>query len=97
MSILDGQARSADVVALEPSRCLVLTSWGFKGMVSSHPTMALELLQESVRRLSTNADTFGMSGALRRLSSSALSFLTKLQFSVAVDSTGSDSFGRLVA
>ena len=57
MSILDGQPRSADVVALEPSRCLVLTSWRFHGIVSSHPTMALKLLQESVRRLSMNAET----------------------------------------
>jgi CRP/FNR family cyclic AMP-dependent transcriptional regulator len=55
MSILDGQPRSADVVALEPSRCLALTSWSFKSIVSDHPKMALKLLQESVRRLQMNA------------------------------------------
>jgi CRP/FNR family cyclic AMP-dependent transcriptional regulator len=55
MSILDGQPRSADVVALEPSRCLALTAWSFKSIVSNHPTMALKLLQESVRRLQMNA------------------------------------------
>ena len=59
MSILDGQPRSADVVALEPSRCLALTSWSFKSIVSSHPKMALKLLQESVRRLRTNTQTLG--------------------------------------
>jgi len=59
MSILDGQPRSADVVALEPSRCLALTSWSFKSIVSSHPKMALKLLQESVRRLSMNAQILG--------------------------------------
>jgi CRP-like cAMP-binding protein len=54
MSLLDGQPRSADVVALEPLRCLALTSWSFKSMVSEHPNMALKLLQESVRRLRVN-------------------------------------------
>ena len=55
MTILDGQPRSADVVALEPSRCLALSSWSFKSIVSQHPKMALKLLQESVRRLQMNA------------------------------------------
>ncbi len=56
MSILDGKPRSADVVALEPSRCLALSAWSFKSIVSSHPKMALKLLQESVRRLQMNAE-----------------------------------------
>jgi CRP/FNR family cyclic AMP-dependent transcriptional regulator len=59
MSILDGQPRSADVVALEPSRCLALSSWSFKSIVSNHPKMALKLLQESVRRMSMNKQTIG--------------------------------------
>jgi CRP-like cAMP-binding protein len=59
MSVLDGQPRSADVVALEPSRCLALTSWSFKSIVSEHPKMALKLLQESVRRLRMNTQTPG--------------------------------------
>jgi len=59
MSVLDGQPRSADVVALEPSRCLALTSWNFKSIVSEHPKMALKLLQESVRRLRMNTQTPG--------------------------------------
>ena len=54
MSILDGQPRTADVVALQPSRCLALTAWSFKSIVSNHPGMALKLLQESVRRLQMN-------------------------------------------
>jgi len=57
MSVLDGQPRSADVVALEPSRCLALTSWSFKSIVSEHPKMALKLLQESVRRLRMTTQT----------------------------------------
>jgi len=59
MSILDGQPRSADVVALEPSRCFALASWSFKSIVSNHPKMALKLLQESVRRLQMNAQVLG--------------------------------------
>jgi CRP/FNR family cyclic AMP-dependent transcriptional regulator len=54
MSLLDGQPRSADVVALEPLRCLALTPWSFKSVVSEHPKVALKLLQESVRRLRAN-------------------------------------------
>jgi CRP-like cAMP-binding protein len=57
MSILDKEPRTADVVALEPSRCLALTAWTFESIVSSHPKMALKLLQESVRRLSMNVRT----------------------------------------
>ena len=59
MSILDGQARSADVVALEPVRCLALTSWSFKSIVSEHPKMALKLPQESVRRVRMSTQTPG--------------------------------------
>src|SRR5512136_1816956 len=35
MSILDNQPRSADVVALEPLRCVALTSGSFKSIVSN--------------------------------------------------------------
>jgi CRP-like cAMP-binding protein len=54
MALLDGQPRSADVVALEPSRCLALSSWSFKSILSAHPKMAVKLLQESARRSRTN-------------------------------------------
>ena len=55
MSLLDGRPRSADVVALEPSRCLALSSWNFNGIISDHPKIALKMLQESARRSRTNA------------------------------------------
>ena len=61
MALLDGQPRNADVVALEPSRCLVLSAWAFKGIVSSRPKIALALLQESVRRLNMNVQTLASS------------------------------------
>ena len=55
MSLLDGQPRIADVVALEPSRCLALSSWNFNSIVSDYPKIALKMLQESVRRSRVNA------------------------------------------
>jgi CRP/FNR family transcriptional regulator, cyclic AMP receptor protein len=51
MSVVDNQPRSADVVAIESSRCLVLTAWSFNALISEHPKIALKLLQEFVRRL----------------------------------------------
>jgi len=57
MAILDKQPRTADVVTLEPSRCFGLTAWRFESIISTHPKMALKLLQESVRRLNMNVQT----------------------------------------
>ncbi len=51
MSVVDNQPRSADVVALEPSRCLILSAWSFNALISDNPRMALKMLQECVRRL----------------------------------------------
>jgi len=51
MSLLDSQPRSADVVAMEPSRCLILSDWSFKGLISSNPRIAVKIIQELARRL----------------------------------------------
>ncbi|MGP8070377.1 MAG: cyclic nucleotide-binding domain-containing protein [Candidatus Bathyarchaeia archaeon] len=51
MSVVDTQPRSADVVAVEPSRVLFLSSWSFKSLVSERPRIAVKMLQEFVRRL----------------------------------------------
>jgi CRP/FNR family cyclic AMP-dependent transcriptional regulator len=51
MSVVDTQPRSADVVAVEPSRVLVLSAWSFKSLVSERPRIAVKMLQEFVRRL----------------------------------------------
>jgi len=51
MSVVDTQPRSADVVAVEPSRVLVLSAWAFKSLVSDRPRIAVKMLQEFVRRL----------------------------------------------
>lgn len=51
MAILDNQPRSADVVAAEPSRCLIVSEWSFKALISDNPRIALNMLQEFARRL----------------------------------------------
>ncbi|HKT21934.1 MAG TPA: cyclic nucleotide-binding domain-containing protein [Nitrososphaerales archaeon] len=51
MSVIDGQPRSADVVAVANTRCWVLPSWTFAGLVKAHPEVALPMLKELVRRL----------------------------------------------
>lgn len=51
MSLFDNQPRSADVIAEEPTRCLVVLRWNFWSMVEKNGRMARELLQEMARRL----------------------------------------------
>ena len=51
MSIIDNQPRSADVVAIENSRVLILSAWSFKTLISDNPKIALKMMQEFVRRL----------------------------------------------
>ncbi len=50
MSVLDGANRTADVVALEETHSLVLSSWDFKSFMESHPEVALEILPVVVQR-----------------------------------------------
>ncbi len=51
MSILDGQPRSADVVAIDDADCLVLDRQAFESLVRAHPELALGVLKEVVGRL----------------------------------------------
>lgn len=51
MAVLDGQPRSADVVAATPTRCLVLASWDIKALIKTHPELAQEIIAELARRL----------------------------------------------
>lgn len=64
MAILDGAARSADVVALEDSKCLVIVSWDFTSLMKNHPEIALEILPMVVRRFrETNAKLLSLAQA----------------------------------
>jgi CRP/FNR family transcriptional regulator, cyclic AMP receptor protein len=51
MSLFDSQPRSADVVALHPSKLAVLSKWEFWGFAESEPTVLRSILEEMTRRL----------------------------------------------
>jgi CRP/FNR family cyclic AMP-dependent transcriptional regulator len=51
LALLDDQPRSADVVAAEATKCLVLLRWNFWALVSKNNKMARELLREMARRM----------------------------------------------
>jgi CRP-like cAMP-binding protein len=51
MALLDEAPRSADVVALSQTKCLMLTRWDLKALISSHPDIAIKMMMELARRL----------------------------------------------
>lgn len=51
MSLLDQAPRSATIRALEPTSCLMLSSWDFKAVLEKHPSIAVKLLEVLSRRL----------------------------------------------
>lgn len=53
MALFEEQRRTADVVAVSPSRCLVLSRHEFWGKMASEPEVLRLLMAELVRRLRT--------------------------------------------
>jgi len=51
MSLIDDQPRSADVIAVAPTRCWALSYWAFNSTVKANPEVALVMLKELVKRL----------------------------------------------
>lgn len=51
MALLDEFPRSATVRAIEPTTCLGIQRWHFRGILESHPRIALALLPVLTRRL----------------------------------------------
>lgn len=51
MALLDEFPRSATVRAIEPTTCLGITRWHFRGILESHPAIALKLLPILTKRL----------------------------------------------
>ena len=51
MSLIDEQPRSADVVAVAPTKCWALSSWSFASVVKANPEIPMMMLKEMVRRL----------------------------------------------
>ncbi|MGA8663482.1 MAG: cyclic nucleotide-binding domain-containing protein [Thermoplasmata archaeon] len=51
LALFDNRARSADVVATEPTSVVVLSRWEFWGFASEKPEILRIILQEMARRL----------------------------------------------
>ncbi len=51
MSVIDGLPRVAQVVTVEPTRCLALATWEFERLVLDHPTIGLAILRGLSARL----------------------------------------------
>jgi CRP/FNR family transcriptional regulator, cyclic AMP receptor protein len=54
MALLNNQPRIADVVAVAPTKCLVLSAWSFSALVKDDPAIALALMKVMAKRLSDN-------------------------------------------
>lgn len=55
-AVIDGAKRTADVVALERTVCLALTSWEFNAFMKEHPEIAVELLPAVAKRFRETQD-----------------------------------------
>jgi CRP-like cAMP-binding protein len=51
MALFANQPRSADVVAVEPTRCLILARWEFWGFAMNQPKVLRTIIEEIARRL----------------------------------------------
>jgi len=51
LALLRDAPRSATVVARAPTTCLQLTQWDFKGILDSHPAIAVKLLGTVAERV----------------------------------------------
>jgi CRP-like cAMP-binding protein len=51
ISLIDGEPRSATVVATSPIRALTLARWNFHPLLEEHPAIARKLLLEMCRRV----------------------------------------------
>lgn len=59
MSLLDSAPRSATIRALDPTQCLMLSSWDFKALLERHPSIAIKLLEVLSRRLRVADERLG--------------------------------------
>lgn len=51
ISLIDGQPRTATIVATSPMRTLSLSSWNFRPLLKEHPSIAEAVLLQLCRRL----------------------------------------------
>jgi CRP-like cAMP-binding protein len=55
-SVLDGAKRTASVIAVEKTECIVLASWDFTSIMKTHPEIALDILPVVVKRFRETND-----------------------------------------
>lgn len=63
LAAIDGKARSASVIAMEPMRAAILSAEAFRGLMTSHPTLSWALLVH-------------LSGLIRRMTERVFEFST---------------------
>jgi len=51
LAVIDGAQRTADVIALAETTCIVVSQWAMRSLISSHSEIALSIMEELVRRL----------------------------------------------
>jgi CRP/FNR family transcriptional regulator, cyclic AMP receptor protein len=51
MGLIERGPRTADVVAIEPTRCLAMTAWNWQAYLQTEPSVALEVMKVLARRL----------------------------------------------
>ncbi len=51
LGVIDGEPRTADVIAVTETECWILSQWAMKSVIKNHPEVALSMLEEVVRRL----------------------------------------------
>lgn len=49
--LLEDTPRTADVVATSDTKCLVITQWDLKALISTHPEVGVKMMAELARRL----------------------------------------------
>jgi CRP/FNR family transcriptional regulator, cyclic AMP receptor protein len=57
LSVIDGAPRTADVVARAETTCLVVSQWAMRSLITTHPEIALSMLEELARRLRVTDET----------------------------------------
>ncbi|HSM02144.1 MAG TPA: cyclic nucleotide-binding domain-containing protein [Acidimicrobiia bacterium] len=50
--LLEDTPRTADVVATSKTRCLVITQWDLRALISTHPDIGMKIMNELAIRLS---------------------------------------------
>ncbi len=51
LGVIDGAPRTADVVAMVDTNCIIISQWAMKSLIEHHPEIAQGMLEELVRRL----------------------------------------------